>query len=175
MTTQSSTGDPFLPPAPVMTFATPEGLPLRMRSVTEADLDELHRLDKEVFAEHAYPYFVLRQFFDLFRVDLLVLDDGLAFRGYVLAGTVRDGSRSWILGLAIDRRWRGHGLGRRLMTEILRRLRTAGVGDVRLSVEPANTTAIDLYAALGFSPVGYRKDYFGTGADRLLMELPLAG
>ncbi|MCX4821411.1 GNAT family N-acetyltransferase [Streptomyces sp. NBC_01142] len=159
-------------PAP-MRFAGPDGRLLRLRAVTEEDLPELHRLDKEIFQEEAYPYFVLRQFYDLYRDDLFVLDDGRTFHGYVLAGTKPDKSRSWILGLAIHQQRRGHGLGRWLMGEALHRLRAEGVGEVWLTVEPANTTAIKLYAAMGFTRLGHRDDYFGPGADRLLMTLPL--
>jgi [ribosomal protein S18]-alanine N-acetyltransferase len=154
-------------------FVTPDGLPLRLRQAGEEDLPELHRLDREVFKEHAYPYFTLRQLFDLFRADLFVLDDGRTFHGYVLAGTNSEG-QGWILGLAIDQQWRGQGLGRRLMAESLRRLRAHGVRAVRLTVEPGNATAIELYASLGFRRVGRREGYFGPDADRLVMELPLA-
>src|SRR5437660_9732206 len=73
-------------PSVATLFVTPEGRPLRLRGVTESDLPELHRLDTEVFQEHAYPYFVLRQFYDLYREDLFVLDDGRTIHGYVLAG-----------------------------------------------------------------------------------------
>jgi ribosomal-protein-alanine N-acetyltransferase len=175
MTLLPGTGERLAPSAPVPTrFVAPGGLPLWVRTVTEADLPELHRLDQEIFKKEAYPYFVLRQFYDLYRDDLFVLDDGAEFHGYVLAGTTPDKSRSWILGLAIHQQWRGHGLGRRLMAESLRRLRAQGVGEVWLTVEPANATAITLYASLGFARVDHREGYFGTGADRLLMARSLS-
>jgi [ribosomal protein S18]-alanine N-acetyltransferase len=164
---------PARTPAAAPLFVTPEGLPLRLRRVAEDELPELHRLDREVFKEHAYPYFTLRQLYDLHREDLFVLDDGRRFHGYVLAGT-NAGGEGWILGLAIDQRWRGHGLGRRLMAESLRRLRVHGVRHVRLTVEPGNAAAIELYVSLGFAPLAHRADYFGPDADRLVMALSLA-
>jgi len=174
MTTPLPGGDRRTGTASVTTlFVTPEGRKLRVRGVRERDLPELHRLDQEVFGEHAYPYFVLRQFYDLYHEDLFVLEDGQAFRGYVLAGTTPAQRRSWILGLAIDEGWRGHGLGRRLMAESLRRLRTQEVREVWLTVEPANDAAIKLYASLGFTRVEYGADYFGEDADRWVMVLPL--
>jgi ribosomal protein S18 acetylase RimI-like enzyme len=161
-------------PSPVATlFVASAGRPLRLRGVTESDLPELHRLDKEVFQEHAYPYFALRQFYELYQEDLFVLDDGRTLHGYVLAGVKPDRSRSWILGLAIDQQWRRHGLGRWLMAESLRRLRAQGVGEVWLTVEPANSRAVDLYLSLGFTRVDHRPGYFGPEADRLVMVLPL--
>ncbi|WP_078861827.1 GNAT family N-acetyltransferase [Streptomyces sp. NRRL F-5123] len=166
---------PLLPAcAPALVPADGE-LPPRVRAVTDADLPELHRLDQEVFQQHAYPYFVLRQFYDLYRDDLLVVDDAGTLRGYVLAGTTSDPSRCWVLGLAIDRKCRHRGLGRLLMTESLRSLCLRGVREVWLTVEPANEAALDLYLSLGFSRVDRRRDYFGAGSDRVLMVLPLAG
>lgn len=165
---------PLPPPSPALRLAA-DDLPPRVRAVTDADLPDLHRLDQEVFQDNAYPYFVLRQFYDLYRDDLFVVDDGGALRGYVLAGAASDGSRGWILGLAIAQDWRRHGLGRQLMAESLRNLRLRGVREVWLTVEPGNATAIELYVSLGFAHVDRRADYFGPTADRLLMLLPLDG
>ena len=170
------TGDRLAPPVPVTPlFPVPDGLPLRVRGITEGELRELARLDEEVFEEHAYPYFVLRQFYDLYGDHLLVVDDGGRFHGYVLAGTDPDRGRSWILGLGIEEEWRGNGLGRVLMSECLHQLREEHVREVRLTVEPANSAAIELYLSLGFTRVDRRENYFGPGADRLLMVLPLPG
>jgi ribosomal protein S18 acetylase RimI-like enzyme len=148
--------------------------PLTMRGVTEEDLPELVRVDAEAFPDEPYPYFVLRQLFDLHGDCLLVLDDGQRLHGYVLYVTTRDGYRSWIVSLGVTRDQRGRGLGRRLMLEVLRRLRAEAVREVRLTVEPANAAAIMLYRSLGFSSdEGVRKDYFGAGEDRLIMTLAL--
>ncbi|MEU2157942.1 GNAT family N-acetyltransferase [Streptomyces sp. NPDC019396] len=144
-----------------------------MRPVTDEDLSALATLDQEVFAEHAYPFFVLRQLYDVYGDQLLVVDDGGELLGYVLMGTAPDRSRSWILGLAIDRRSRGRGFGRWLMAEALERLRAQEVGEVRLTVEPANAAAIELYESLGFDKVDHYPDYFGPGDDRLVMVLRL--
>ncbi|NJQ02359.1 GNAT family N-acetyltransferase [Streptomyces sp. PLAI1-29] len=146
-----------------------------MRPIAEGDLPRLARLDEDVFAEHAYPFFVLRQLYDVHGEHLLVLDseDEGELLGYVLVGTQADRNRSWILGLGIDRRSRGRGFGRQLMAEALRRLRADGVGEVRLTVEPANTAAVELYASLGFTHLDHRENYFGPGTSRLVMVLPL--
>ncbi|KUO22269.1 GNAT family N-acetyltransferase [Streptomyces dysideae] len=148
--------------------------PLTMRAAEESDLPELVRVDREVFPEEPYPYFVLRQFFDLHADRLLVLDDGDTLHGYVLFVTTSDHYTSWVMSLAVSPDQRGRGLGRRLMLEVLRRLRAEGVREVRLTVEPTNAAAIMLYRSLGFSSEDQvRKDYFGEGEDRLVMTLAL--
>ncbi|MEV0171728.1 GNAT family N-acetyltransferase [Streptomyces sp. NPDC050803] len=148
--------------------------PLTMRGVTEADLPELVRVDREAFPEEPYPYFVLRQLYDVHGDRILVLDDGDQLHGYVLFLTTSDGYQGWIVSLGVTRDQRGRGLGRRLMLEVLRRMRTEGVHEVRLTVEPTNAAAIVLYRSIGFSSdEGVHKDYFGPDEDRLVMTLHL--
>ena len=168
-------GDPFASLTGQGLFPPARKRPVRMRGVTEAALPELHRLDREVFQEVAYPYFMLRQLFDMYADHLFVLDDGEALQGYVLAGTVL--GTGWVLGLGVARERRGEGLGRRLMLEILRQLRSDGVREVRLTVDPTNAAAIALYKSSGFAPAaadgGLRRNYFGPGEHRLVLELSL--
>jgi ribosomal-protein-alanine N-acetyltransferase len=148
--------------------------PLVIRPSCEEDLPEIHQLDNEVFENTPYPLFVLRQFFDMYGDHLLVLDDGVSLHGYVLASAPRN-TRSWILGLGVSPHLRGKGMGRRLLVEILHRLRCEGVREVRLTVDPDYQPAIDLYRSLAFTPAaeGRRRDYFGPDEDRLLMILSL--
>ncbi|WP_369031260.1 MULTISPECIES: GNAT family N-acetyltransferase [Streptomyces] len=144
-----------------------------MRSATEQDLPDLERLDTEIFTDFAYPFFVLRQLFDVHGPDLLVLDDGTELLGYALAGTSPDKKQGWILGLGVDARLRGHGLGRRLMAAVLDQLRAEGVVEAKLTVDPENSAAIALYGSCGFEQIDERKDYFGPGEHRLIMTLHL--
>ncbi|MEW1641851.1 GNAT family N-acetyltransferase [Streptomyces sp. NPDC091219] len=147
---------------------------LTLRGITEADLPELLRVDREAFPEEPYPTFVLRQLCDIHGDRILVLDDGEGLLGYILFVNTSDGYVSWIMSLAVTPHQQGHGLGRRLIVEALRRLRTESVHQVRLTVEPTNAAAIMLYRSLGFSSEqGVLKDYFGPGEHRLLMTLAL--
>ncbi|MFJ3304059.1 GNAT family N-acetyltransferase [Streptomyces sp. NPDC086549] len=149
------------------------GRQVRMRVATEQDLPRLARLDEQIFTEFAYPFFALRQLMDVCGDDLLVLDDGADLLGYVLAGTRPDRKRSWILGLGVDARMRGLGLGRKLMEAALDLMRTEGVVEAALTVDPENATALALYSSFGFVQVEDRKDYFGPGQHRLIMVRPV--
>ncbi|MEU6574075.1 GNAT family N-acetyltransferase [Streptomyces sp. NPDC046805] len=166
-------GDRFPSPAGSLRSLTGEGSPPWIRAVTEDDLPALLRLDTEAFPSEPYPYFVLRQFLDVYGDHMLVLDDGTTLRGYVVA-TSPHAAGSWILSLVVTPGLRGRGLGRRLMREILHRLHAESVTSVRLTVEPGNDTAVVLYRSLGFTPEGEpRKDYFGPGQSRLVMRLAM--
>ncbi|MFJ3617372.1 GNAT family N-acetyltransferase [Streptomyces iakyrus] len=159
-------------------LAAPEPRPLMLRSVREHDLPELWRLEEEIFSDAAYPAFLFRQLIDLHAEHFLVLDDGTgSLHGYVLAGTTALSRDAWILGLCVAPDHRRQGLARRLMAELLTRLRLTRTERVRLTVEPANHPAIELYRSLGFRPeepdAGRCRDYFGPGQDRLVMLLEL--
>ena len=107
---------------------------------------------------------------DLIRDDrcLLVardLDDAVV--GFA-AGLVQpdDGH---VLDLAVATERRGQGLGRRLLEELLTRMRARGVGGITLEVRRSNTVAIALYRRLGFVVEGARPGYYPDGEDALLM------
>jgi ribosomal-protein-alanine N-acetyltransferase len=152
----------------------PDRMPPCIRSAVENDLPALASLDAEAFPMEPYPFFVLRQYFDVCRDHFLVLDDGHILYGYLIA-TPPDAGRSWILSLGVIPDVRGHGLGRRLMVESLRQLRSEDAHEVRLTVDPDNDRAVSLYEHLGFAQEeDVHKDYLGLGKHRILMTLKLA-
>lgn len=146
-----------------------------IRAANPDELDRLKSLDLEVFAEHAYPDFVLRQMFDVHRECWLVAEHPCGLIGYSLGVPTTDRMSAWLLGLAVDIRYRHRGHGRRLTLASLRLLRSMGVHDVYLTVEPGNEIALTLYRHIGFSVAALRRDYFGPGEDRLIMVRSFAG
>lgn len=150
------------------------GAPVRLRRIEERDLPELVRLDVALFPELAYPLFALRQLIDVHGERLKVIEDRLGLCGYVLVATRHGADRSWILGLGVAARCRRLGYGRRLMAEALAMSADDGVREVRLTVDPTNPAARQLYESFGFVPDTYRVHYFGPGADRLVMTRSLA-
>jgi ribosomal protein S18 acetylase RimI-like enzyme len=147
---------------------------LIIRPARENDLPEIQRVDLEAFPAEPYPFFVLRQLFDLYGDHLIVLDDGTALQGYVIAAATSACGPAWLISLGVAQEHRGRGLARRLALEMIHRLRAEGTRELRLTVAPANQPAVHLYRSLGFTPLGDpHKDYFGPGQDRLLMALAL--
>ncbi|WP_329263759.1 GNAT family N-acetyltransferase [Streptomyces pseudovenezuelae] len=147
---------------------------MRIRAVEEKDLPELARIDAEAFPSAPYPYFVLRQYFDICGDHLFVVeDDEPRLYGYVLASPPHH-TLSWIISLGVTPELRRNGLGRRLMVAMLHRLQSEGAQQILLTVEPDNGSAILLYRSLGFVAYGTPDpDYFGRGEPRLLMTLSL--
>lgn len=78
--------------------------------------------------------------------SLVALDGAEAVGMAVLA--VR-GRRGWVGGFGVVPRWRGRGLGRRLMSALVERARAAGLRRLSLEVLTVNTAARRLYERAG--------------------------
>jgi ribosomal-protein-alanine N-acetyltransferase len=141
-----------------------------IRKARSSDLEELEALD-------GYPYFVLRQMFDVYGDFWMVADypaDHPAdLLGYALVAPCPDRESAWLLSVLIRSDYRRRGYGRYLVHSCLDALRSANFQQVRLTVSPINTIAVKLYESLGFITKSFHENYLGPGEDRLLMELDL--
>lgn len=73
-----------------------------------------------------------------------------------------------ITAVAVAPAWRRRGLGRRVLSALLRRSRELGAERATLEVAAANQPAQQLYAALGFRQAGIRHRYYGNGDAALI-------
>ncbi len=78
----------------------------------------------------------------------LVACDGDKIIGTVIGGY--DGRRGYLYHLGVLPRFRRHGVGRRLVAEVCRRLAALGCPKLNLSVAEGNENAIRFYRSLGF-------------------------
>lgn len=92
--------------------------------------------------------------------------------GYAVAWSILD--QCELGNVAVGRDWRGMGIGRTLVLAVLEKARARGVDEVFLEVRPSNTVAQRLYTAIGFRPVGRRRNYYQQpNEDALVMRLGL--
>jgi ribosomal-protein-alanine N-acetyltransferase len=70
--------------------------------------------------------------------------------------------------------FRGLGIGRLLLTELLRLSQAAGATSSVLDVREGNTGAIALYTVLGFRQVGRTQDFYDTGVHAVAMQRRLS-
>ena len=93
---------------------------------------------------------------------------GRTVTGFILSRLAADEAE--ILSVAVGNRYRGRGLGRRLLDLHLRRLAALGVQAVFLEVDDSNTAARRLYERAGFREVGRREGYYQSdGGSAALM------
>jgi ribosomal-protein-alanine N-acetyltransferase len=77
-----------------------------------------------------------------------------------------------ITNVAVHPDYRGCGIGRALMLELLRRAAILGAGKVTLEVRVTNLVARNLYKSLGFSDKGVRPKYYSdNNEDAIIMWL----
>src|SRR5665648_700125 len=87
---------------------------------------------------------------------------------------LKEEKKNRIIGFAILEEFQGQGLGYHLLVTICRNLIEQGFKSVTLTVDVNNPPAIKLYKdKLGFEIVEHRKDEYGKGHDRYIMELDL--
>ena len=99
-------------------------------------------------ASHTDAYYLIAR--DVDRDNLIVAYAGC----WVLA------NEGHITNVAVDPDYQVQGLGRRLMNELISRVKALGVDSMTLEVRPSNTVAINLYTSLGFRSVGQRPKYY---------------
>ena len=73
----------------------------------------------------------------------------------------------------VERQWRGHGVGRRLLERLIEMARDIGYHKMVLSTFPTNASGVRLYQGLGFTEVGIYWEQGmldGRWVDTLIME-----
>ncbi len=138
------------------------------RSAVVDDLPAIAELESSEFEPLAYPYFALRQLFDVHGSHWVVADLGGQVCGYALVA-VGPARSAWLIGLAVAAHCRGRGLGRLLLDRAVAGCRADEVDAVFITVRPSNAPAANLYKESGFTWAGYEDQYFGAGEPRELL------
>lgn len=137
---------------------TVDAIATRLRTMVEADIDEVARLETAV---QPVPWSA-----SLFAAEL-----GLCDRWYVVARTP-DGALAGFGGIwlsledahittvAVDPALRRRGVGRTIVARLLDEAVVMGATAATLEVRRSNTAAIALYRHFGFAPVGVRPGYY---------------
>src|SRR6266540_1370431 len=136
--------------------------------MAESDLEDVLLIESDSFPQPWSKTHFLDEIKSPHSFPLVALNhDGLVV-GYICPMLLLD--EGHILNVALRKEFRGQGLGKLLVENVLRECRERGASFVSLEVRPSNTAALSLYKALGFVEIGRRKKYYENGEDALLME-----
>ncbi|MFO0747258.1 MAG: GNAT family N-acetyltransferase [Myxococcota bacterium] len=141
-----------------------------IRAVSAHDWPGLLEVERARYGDGGYDRWFVRMIPLLFARTTWVAEapDG-SISGYALGALEdRDASLGWLMSVAV--RQDGTGLGTRLTARCVAGLEAVGARRIRLTVAPDNVRALKVYEALGFVAVGFERDYFGPGTDRVVME-----
>ncbi len=137
-----------------------------IRRMTENDLDRIHDIEKECFTD---PWSL-----ESFKSDLnnnmaypLVVVSDKEIAGYsclyIVSGEMQIGN------FAVAKEYQGHGLGKMMMSEIIKLANDRSSEAIYLEVRESNTPAVNLYKAYGFRPVGRRKNYYRSPMESAIV------
>ena len=136
--------------------------------MTEADLDEILAIENDSFPLPWNRDHFLDELKSVHAFPLVAFDPEENVMGYICPRLLFD--EGHILNVAVNRAFRGSGVGRLLVERVLRDCREGGADTVSLEVRPSNHAAISLYRQLGFVETGRRRNYYENGEDALLFE-----
>lgn len=147
-----------------------------LRDAIRADLEGIAAVEASSFASDRMTRASLRRLIGRESARLRVAVGGRGrgpVLGYHLVLFRRGSSVARLYSIAVDRRARGAGVGRRLVADAVAVAAAAGRRVIRLEVRRNNRRAIALYRSFGFDTIGERPGYYADGADALAMEKAL--
>jgi len=147
---------------------------LIFKPISEEELDEVERIEKESFSEAWSRDAFLDAIGSKFhRIYCLKQKDCESERllGYI--GWTSVAGEAEITNVAIDGKFRRRGYGAVLMERALSALEGEGNDKVFLEVRAGNVPAVGLYEKFGFREIGIRKNFyrFPTEDARLMVKI----
>mgnify|MGYP001015860923 FL=1 len=141
-----------------------------LRDVHWTDIEQLARLERELFADDAWSQQTWwAELAGRPRRDYVAEVEGAEVLGY--AGLDHGGDVADVMTIAVAPSARGRGLGRRLLDELETRARAGRAASVMLEVRADNAAAIGLYDRAGYTVVSTRRRYYQPGdIDALVMR-----
>jgi [ribosomal protein S18]-alanine N-acetyltransferase len=150
----------------------PDGPTIVIRDCEKKDLPRVQRIENASFdTPYTQDFFLNLLKSCVFRIA----ESTGTMVGYCIykveapLSTVRFGSSSLLVSLAVEKSWRRKGVASALLKEVLQDLEQNKSRSIELQVAETNSSAIQLYAKFGFIRAGLIKDYYGTGKHALLM------
>lgn len=130
---------------------------LNIRRMEEGDLDQVCAIEEETFSM-PWSRKSFQETISYYHTLFLVAELDGEIAGY--CGCYQSLEEAEITNIAVRRQLRGHGIGRRLLKELMRLGKEQGAFAYTLEVRVSNRAAIHLYESLGFVSFGVRKNFY---------------
>lgn len=130
---------------------------LNIRRMEEGDLDQVCAIEEETFSM-PWSRKSFQDTISYYHTLFLVAELDGEIAGY--CGCYQSLEEAEITNIAVRRQLRGHGIGRRLLMELMRLGKEQGAFAYTLEVRVSNQAAIHLYENLGFVSFGIRKNFY---------------
>ena len=140
---------------------------MQLRHFQNRDLADVWQVASESLRERYDPT-LFTQLVPFWPDGLLVIEDMGRVVAFVF-GVMSGVQQARVLMLAVDRRYRGAGLGTLLTQEFFRECGKKGVRQVSLEVRASNIGAQRFYQRLGFFTVRRVSKYYSDGEDGIFL------
>ena len=146
----------------------------RYRRMTAGDLGAVVAIEESIYAHPWTP----RNFSDSLTAGYhcWIVECACGIAGYTVVAVAAD--EAHLLNLSIAGPLQRRGLGRGLLSFVLKLARDYAARSILLEVRASNVAALALYAAAGFAEIGVRKGYYPDGGgreDALVLRTELQG
>lgn len=142
-----------------------------IRHAVREDLEEILNIERELYDNPwGYENF-LHELENRFTKFYVYEEDGI--KGYLIYWDIYNNATGAneleVLNIAVKKDFQSKGIGRKLMTHMLKNTPKPFV--CFLDVRVDNLPAINLYKSLGFTITGLRKNFYGSNKDAYTMKL----
>jgi ribosomal protein S18 acetylase RimI-like enzyme len=138
-----------------------------IETATIKDLFQLRKLEKECFANDAWPFIDLVGvlcFPGIVRIKAAI---GPRMIGFISGDIGSPESVGWITTVGVAGEFRRQGIGRALLTACEAKMMSH---EIRLTVRKSNQAAILMYMQSGYQSLEIWKSYYNGGEDGLVMR-----
>lgn len=131
-------------------------------------------IEQEAFGDGALNEYVVVPMLRYGKVYAALDEDENAVACAYFMRSMNDTDTAYLMSVAVLPDFRGQNVGTALLEYALSHIKQYGILRVRLSVDPANFSALSVYREqLGFSVLETVRDEFGPGEDRVVMSKQL--
>ena len=138
------------------------------------DIARVLEIEQEAFGSGALNEYIVVPLMRYGKVYVAVDEEDNAIASAYFMRNLNDIDEAYLVSVAVLPAFRGQDVGTELLRFGIDYLREIGITRVRLTVDPANFTALSVYREkLDFTVIGSSKDEYGEGEDRLVMAKEL--
>jgi L-amino acid N-acyltransferase YncA len=161
----------------------------KIRDAVRSDIESVHRIFNEILATSTATFeeepIKIKTWFEVFDtkqlndIPFLVVETEGVVIGYGTYGAFRKASGYKITvehSLYLDERFRGQGIGKTILSELIRRASNQGIHNMIAAVDAENLFSIKMHEKFGFKVVGKLENVarkFSRDLSLVLMQLSL--
>ena len=139
-----------------------------------SEISRVIEIEQEAFGDGALNEYVVVPMMRYGKVFVAVDEQGNAIASAYFMRNMNNTEEAYLVSVAVMPAFRGQDVGTELLRFALDELKGMGITQVRLTVDPANFTALSVYREkLDFTVIDSSKDEYGQGEDRLIMSKQL--